>query len=430
MSYYGDIRLGDTIDIKFATTAASTGAPTTLSGSPVISAYPANSTTELTAGITLTADFDSRTGLNNVRVVASGGNGYATATNYDLVITTGTVGGTSAVGYVVGSFSIENRSAVMPTTAGRTLDIASTGEAGIDLNNINVPLGAIPSFGISDNGTAQSATASTLVMRSAAAFGDNTCRGNIIAAFGSTQGYWQFRVVDSNVGSTDTLTVSPNWDVTPSGTITYFLFGGAPGSTASPPPVNATQIGSQTASASGTITFPAATLASTTNITAGTITTVTNLTNAPTAGDFTATMKTSIGTAVAASAVASVTGNVGGNVVGSVGSVTGAVGSVTGAVGSVTGNVGGNVVGSIGSLGTTAKTDVSTAVLTTQMIESYAADGVAPTLAQAAFLTMQSVGEVSVSGTTLTVKKLDGSTTAATYTLDSSTAPTSRTRAT
>lgn len=58
----------------------------------------------------------------------------------------------------------------------------------------------------------------------------------------------------------------------------------------------------------GTITFPTtATLASTTNITAGTITTATNLTNAPTSGDFTATMKTSIGTAVAASAVASVT---------------------------------------------------------------------------------------------------------------------------
>jgi hypothetical protein len=60
------------------------------------------------------------------------------------------------------------------------------------------------------------------------------------------------------------------------------------------------------------------------------VATATNLTNAPTAGDFTATMKTSIGTAVAASAVASVTGNVGGNVTGSVGSVVGAVGSVTG----------------------------------------------------------------------------------------------------
>ena len=67
-----------------------------------------------------------------------------------------------------------------------------------------------------------------------------------------------------------------------------------------------------------------------------TIPNVTNLANAPTSGDFTAAMKTSIGTAVAASAVASVTGNVGGNVAGSVGSVTG--------------NVGGNVVGSVGSV--------------------------------------------------------------------------------
>lgn len=39
-------------------------------------------------------------------------------------------------------------------------------------------------------------------------------------------------------------------------------------------------------------------VASTTNITAGTITTATNLTNAPTSGDFTAVMKTSLGTAV------------------------------------------------------------------------------------------------------------------------------------
>jgi fibronectin-binding autotransporter adhesin len=98
-------------------------------------------------------------------------------------------------------------------------------------------------------------------------------------------------------------------------------------------------------------TFPA-TVASTTNITAGTITTVTNLTNAPTAGDLTATMKTSVTTAATAAtptaaavtgAVGSVTGNVGGN-------VTGSVGSVVGAVGSVTGNVGGNVVGSVASV--------------------------------------------------------------------------------
>lgn len=73
---------------------------------------------------------------------------------------------------------------------------------------------------------------------------------------------------------------------------------------------NVKNIDNDAASASGTVTFPNATLASTVNITAGTIATVTNLTNAPTAGDFTATMKTSIGTAVAASAVASVTADV------------------------------------------------------------------------------------------------------------------------
>lgn len=70
--------------------------------------------------------------------------------------------------------------------------------------------------------------------------------------------------------------------------------------------VNASQIGGQTASASATITFPS-TLASTTNITAGTITTVTNTTNAPTVGDFTSTMKSSLN----ASTPASVTGAVG-----------------------------------------------------------------------------------------------------------------------
>lgn len=147
MSYVGDIRLGDTIDIKFVTTAAATGAPTTLSGVPVISAYVGNSTTEITAGITLSVDFDSRTGLNNVRVVATSGNGYATASNYQLVITTGTVGGTSAVGYVVAEFSIENRSALMPTTAGRTLVVDAAGLA--DANTVKL--------GPSGSGTAQTA---------------------------------------------------------------------------------------------------------------------------------------------------------------------------------------------------------------------------------------------------------------------------------
>lgn len=68
------------------------------------------------------------------------------------------------------------------------------------------------------------------------------------------------------------------------------------------------------------------------------------------------------------------------------------------------------------------------ALFTTAMTESYAADGVAPTPAQALFLIMQAATEFAFSGTTKTVKKLDGSSTAAVMTLDSSSAPTSSTR--
>lgn len=69
-------------------------------------------------------------------------------------------------------------------------------------------------------------------------------------------------------------------------------------------------------------------------------------------------------------------------------------------------------------------------ILTTQMTESYAAAGAAPTLTQALMLIQQALTEFAISGTTVTVKKLDGSTTAATMTLDDATEPTSQTRAT
>lgn len=78
--------------------------------------------------------------------------------------------------------------------------------------------------------TAQSATGTTLVLDSAAAYGDNTLTGMTAVACGSTQGYCQSLAVASNVGSTDTLTLDGTWPVTPSGTITGYLFATAPGS--------------------------------------------------------------------------------------------------------------------------------------------------------------------------------------------------------
>lgn len=108
MAYHGDILIGDTIDFQFCT-VQSTGAPTTLAGSPVLSARIDNDATQITAGITLSVDFDGVTGYNNVRVVATAANGYTPGTNVSVYISTGTVNSVSAVGYVVGSFSIMNR---------------------------------------------------------------------------------------------------------------------------------------------------------------------------------------------------------------------------------------------------------------------------------------------------------------------------------
>ena len=69
-------------------------------------------------------------------------------------------------------------------------------------------------------------------------------------------------------------------------------------------------------------------------------------------------------------------------------------------------------------------------IVTTALTESYNTDGSAATLTQLLYLIAQRLTEFSISGTTITVKKLDGTTTAATLTLDDATSPTSSTRAT
>ena len=69
------------------------------------------------------------------------------------------------------------------------------------------------------------------------------------------------------------------------------------------------------------------------------------------------------------------------------------------------------------------------ATWTTAMTESYASDGAAMTPAQALYMILCAVSEFSISSTTITGKKLDGSTTAMTWTLNDATSPTSRTRA-
>ena len=69
------------------------------------------------------------------------------------------------------------------------------------------------------------------------------------------------------------------------------------------------------------------------------------------------------------------------------------------------------------------------ATWTTAQTESYASDNAAATPAQLLYMIHCAVSEFSISSTTITGKKLDGSTTAMTWTLNDATSPTSRTRA-
>jgi len=137
-------------------------------------------------------------------------------------------------------------------------------------------------------------------------------------------------------------------------------------------------VGSVTGNVGGVtgVTFPS-TVASPTNITAGTITTVTNLTNAPTVGDLTATMKASVTTAATAA--------------------TPTAAAVT----------------------TPVTISLSQAIPTSNTVQTI---GDALNAARA-----QGFGKWTISGTTITLYAGDGTTVVRTFTLDSSTAPTQRT---
>lgn len=156
--YYGDIQLGDTIQWLF-TTVNTTPVPTVLTGTPTATAYTDGGVTQSATGVTITADFDGVVGLNQISVVATSGNGFAAGENIEIVLDAGTVGGNTVVGYAVGSFSIENRSNLRPTTVGNNeVDVTATGAVGIDWGNIEnqgttVDLSATTTF-IVDTATA------------------------------------------------------------------------------------------------------------------------------------------------------------------------------------------------------------------------------------------------------------------------------------
>lgn len=256
MMSLGDFRCGATVRLLWDTAGAN-GASITRATNGTVSIYKDNGTTQSTTGVSDVEDFDSLTGIHALSVDTSAdASFYSAGSEFFAVLSAATIDG-QTVNAVLGHFSLERNFAFM---------------------------------GIARRGTAQSATATTLVMDTGATFADNTLTGATVAAYGATQGYWQVRRVLSNTLSNDTLTVDA-WSVTPSGTISYIVFMTPPDSFTGTINANVTQI----------------------------------------SGDSTAAdnLEAALDGTGGVTITAALTGNITGNLSGSVGSVTGAVGSVT-----------------------------------------------------------------------------------------------------
>lgn len=285
MNYLGDVRLGVTLDTKF-TTVSTLGAPTTIVGA-VVAAYAGSSTVEVTTGVTITVDFDARTGMHHVQVVPSGGNGFATATNYQIALTAGTVGGTTITGYVVAEFSIENRSGLMSVTAAnKTVVVDAAGL--VDANAVKAgPTGAGAALTARDIGA--SVLLSTGTGTGQLDFTSGVVKSNLIQILGTVltetagliaAGFKKFFNVATPTGTVNSLP-----DVVPGAANGLVIAG-----------VNSTI----TATFGGNLTGSVASVTGAVGSVTGAVGSVTG-------------------------AVGSVTGNVGGNVVGSVASVTASV---------------------------------------------------------------------------------------------------------
>jgi hypothetical protein len=151
---------------------------------------------------------------------------------------TGAVGSvTGAVGSVTGAVG-----SVTGNVGGNVVgSVGSVATGGITEASFATTAGSFHPLAIVDQGTAQSATGTTLVLRSAAAFANDELIGATILITGGTTGVGQSRVITDYVSSTDTATVD-TWTTTPTGTITYKIFAGPP-DPVTPPAVNVTHFG-------------------------------------------------------------------------------------------------------------------------------------------------------------------------------------------
>lgn len=119
MKHLGDFDTSAAIYAKFTTYSPSTGAPAELGGGsgPSVVVYKDGSTTQSSAGVTLTTNFDGIAGLNHVAIdTSTDGTFYSSGGHFEIVIANGTVGGVEVVGACVASFDLRKDSSLKTGT--------------------------------------------------------------------------------------------------------------------------------------------------------------------------------------------------------------------------------------------------------------------------------------------------------------------------
>jgi hypothetical protein len=110
-----------------------------------------------------------------------------------------------------------------------TGSVGSIATGGITEASFATTAGSFEALGIVDQGTAAAVDATSLTLRAAADIGDAAC--NTLLITGGSDGVGQSVIVESSAGDVLTFTAWP--DTTPTGTVTYELFGTACGAAGS-----------------------------------------------------------------------------------------------------------------------------------------------------------------------------------------------------
>lgn len=129
--YIGDFPQDSVIYAKVSSRGSA--GPATLGGTPSVTVYKGNSTTQSAAGVTLTVDFDGVTGLHQLAIDTSSDAFYESGYDYSVVVVQGTVDGVSVAGETLVVFSIVNRRAGTGTA---TASPAARGSASTPISRV------------------------------------------------------------------------------------------------------------------------------------------------------------------------------------------------------------------------------------------------------------------------------------------------------